>query len=117
MHNEWEAGSLREANVAVEVVLLQGKRSVFPVEVEAGFAEGDDFLLAAETDDGIPVAGRCLGGVIGMDAGGGPDAGMFFSNLEAVFAGSCSGADGENTGHADGGCPIDHAGDVGGELV
>ena len=56
MHDERQPGLLREANVAIEIILLQFERGVVPMPIEARFAERDDARPIDERDDAIPIA-------------------------------------------------------------
>src|SRR5207244_1282284 len=67
MNDQWQARRLRQADMPIEIILLQRQRGIFPIQVEARFAQGDDLGLAAELDNFVPVGGLRFGGVIGMD--------------------------------------------------
>ena len=65
-----------QGQVAIEPLLLLGKRGVLPVAVQAGLADGDDPGHGRQVDDARPVVGAGLGHMVGLNADRGEDAMM-----------------------------------------
>lgn len=66
--DEGFAAATCELDVSNEEVSLGVERSVFPVEVESGFADADDLGVAGELFDLFPVSGLHFVGVVGVDS-------------------------------------------------
>ena len=64
---------LRQPQMPIEIILLEIEGRVIPVAVEARFADGDDFRLAGQLDDAIPIVRLRPGAIVGLNADGGVD--------------------------------------------
>src|SRR5438874_6795848 len=98
--------------MSIEVILLQGQRGVFPIEVEPRLAQGDDLRLLAQPNDFLPILRLSFRRVVGMNSGGGPYAIQPRRQLTATPARFGCRSNGQNAVDADGGGPLDYPIDI-----
>jgi hypothetical protein len=72
--------------MASEIVALQVDWGMVPVAVQARFAQGDDARMIEQGDHGIPIVRRRLGTGIRVDADGGEDRLVRFSDADGRAA-------------------------------
>jgi hypothetical protein len=115
-HNR-QTSILHQPQMAVEKVLLNFKRRVIPIAIEAGFTERDDAFLPRELHHVAPVTGLRLCSVVGMNADRRENSVVSAGQLEHACAVCGCRADGDNGCHTRGIRPRYNLVAVGSKLV
>ena len=98
--DEREVGEAGGADVAAERFLLLVAGGFLVEVVEAGLADGDDFGMAAQGDDGVGFGERVFADAVGVDADGAPDPVPALHELDELAGLAHAGPDGDHLGDA-----------------
>ena len=107
---------VRQAEMAIEVVLLDIEGSIVPVAVQAGLADGDHPGPPGQGDDPVPIALGRRRRVVGLDADGGVETPVVSGKLHHGLARSGRDRRTEDGRHARRLRPGDHLVAIGREL-
>ena len=96
MDHERQLGFARSSDVAAKALLLRGPWTLVVEIVEAGFADGDYFGMAAQPYDLVHRHIQLFMGVVRMRADGTEDIGVRIGNLQQPVEAADAGGDGDH---------------------
>ncbi len=108
VNDERQPCFLRKPDVPIEVVLLQIKRGIVPVSIQARFPQGDDSRLARQANDFIPVVRSRFSDIVRLHADRCTKRRVLPRQAHADRTGGGRDADGDDRFDADGRRPLDH---------
>src|SRR5262249_31158055 len=107
-----------QREVTGEVIFLLRKWRVVPVPIKARLAQRDNALGRRQAHHLVPVSGRGLGRVVGLDAdGGNEDVGMAGGEIDGYSAGGGGRGDGHDADDARSAGSLQDRGEVIAELL